>query len=102
MAGVALASMIGILSWLNMVLSDVRMTYDNMYIQLQEKGPDYRTTLDFYRYCSANRRLRSTTLPSCMDETESWAKRQGFTTPFEIIARDIREGEARAYLDSRS
>jgi hypothetical protein len=102
MAVVALTSMIVILSWLKMFLSDVRQTYDHMYTQLQEKGPDYRTTVDFYRYCIAHRRQHPITSQSCKAETESWAKKQTFTTPFETISRDIREGEARAYLDSRS
>jgi hypothetical protein len=99
---IAIVAFFAVLASVQMARAPAQKAYAQMYKNLESKGPDYAAVLDFYLACEASNSGLKYRGPDCMKETEDWAKRGTFTTPFSIIARDIREGEAKAYLAGKS
>lgn len=98
----AFIALVAVLAGVQMARAPVQMAYENMYKELESKGPDYSVVLDFYLACRASQAGLKYRGPDCLKETESWAQRRSLATPFSTIARDIREGEAKAYLTGKS
>lgn len=99
---VAVVLLVAVLAGVQMTRAPVQVAYESMYKELETKGPDYALVLDFYLSCKATQLPRNLGSLGCLDQAESWAKNKSMTTPFRIIARDIREGEARAFMSTKS
>jgi hypothetical protein len=74
--------------------------YNKMYQELALKGPNYRDVLSYYRHCQSGQQLRESR-PDCIGEARAWSKQLSLKVPFEVIARDILDGEASVYLQRR-
>lgn len=74
--------------------------YNKMYQELALKGPNYRDVLSYYRHCQSGQQLRKSR-PDCIGEARNWSKQLSLKVPFDVIARDIRDGEASVYLQRR-